>query len=235
MFKCIKPTRVSDQIVEQINRLLLKGKLEPGQRLPSEAELAEKFGVSRATVREALSALESDGVVERSKNGTFIRRYSIHRILDAVDFPRKLDHELFADLLEARMKLELQIIDLACQRADEVDLLKIELALGLMEKDLLSGQVKVESDIMFHQCLAVATKNQVLAGLARSIGQMLKDMRSKTLLVPGRLSVCLQEHRAIYEAIKNRDSELGCKLIQEHLEAVQGILDSLHLETRGEG
>ncbi len=232
MFKTIKQPRVSDQIVDQIHRLLLTRTLQPGQRLPTEAEMAEEFGVSRSAVREAFSALEIQGIIERRKNGTFLRQYSLNRILDTVEFPQKLDHELFADLIEARVKLEQQIIDLACERVDETDLLRMESTLSLMEDDLLSGKSGVDADILFHQCLAAATKNQVLAGLGRSIGKMLKDTRMKTLQAPGRLAACLEEHRAIYEAVKRQDSETGRRLIEEHLTVVKDIHSGLNLNTR---
>lgn len=234
MFKSIKQPRVSDQIVDQINKLLLTRALQPGQRLPTETELAEEFGVSRSAVREAFSALEFQGVIERRKNGTFLREYSLSRILDTVELPQKLDHELFADLIEARIKLELQIIDLACERADETDLLRMESALSLMEEELLTGESGIDADIFFHQCLAAATKNQVLAGLGRSIGRMLKDTRMKTLQAPGRLAECLKEHRSIYEAVKRHDVEAGRRLIQEHLKVVKDIHSDMKLETRGE-
>ena len=227
VFESVKVTRLSDQIVTQLHRLILEGKLRPGQRLPTETELAEKLAVSRASVREALSVLESQGVVERRKNGTFLRRYSLKRVLDAVEFPRRLDRELFADLVEAREKLELQIVELAAARADELDLLRIERTLAMMEEDLAAGRNGIESDILFHQCLGIATKNQVLAGIARSIGRMMQDTRARTLSIPGRLAACLQEHRAIYEAVRDRDAARGRRLLQEHLDRVREILSSL--------
>ncbi|MFZ5900522.1 MAG: FadR/GntR family transcriptional regulator [Bacillota bacterium] len=235
MFQNVKATRVSDQIVAQLRRLLLEGRLKPGQRLPTETELAEKFAVSRASVREALSVLESEGLVERRKNGgTFLRRYSLHRVLSAVEFPKKLDREMFFDLVEAREKLELQIVELAAARADDLDLLSIRRTLEMMEQDIAAGRSGIEADILFHQRLAVATKNQVLAGLARSIGQMMKETRARTLRVPGRLAACLAEHRAIYEAVRDGDAARGSRLLREHLARVREILAELEFEAKGE-
>lgn len=231
MFQNVKTIRVSDQIATQIRRLLLEGKLKPGQRLPTESELAEKFGASRASVREALSALESEGLLERRKNGgTFLRRFSLNRVLSAVEFPRKLDRELFADLVEARQMLEIQIVELAALRADHQDLQRIERALEIMGEDLAAHRSGLEADILFHQCLAAATKNQVLTGLSRSIGRMMQKTRARTLDVPGRLAQCLKEHREIYEAVRDHDSERGRRLIKEHLALVRQILDELDFE-----
>lgn len=228
MFENVKAQRISDQIAAQVRRLLLEGKLTPGQRLPTETELAEQFDVSRASVREALSILESEGLVERHKNGgTFMRKYSLKRVLGSFQFPQKMDHELFADLIEVREWLEVQIVKLASERAEEEDFLRLRRTLEMMEQDLVAGNSGVESDILFHQCLAVATKNQILAGLVLSIGQLMKETRTRTLSVPGRLEACLEEHRAIYEAVLEHDSARGCRLIQEHLAKVREILNVL--------
>ena len=233
MFENIKTIRISDQIATQIRHRLLEGKLKTGEKLSTEFELAEQFGVSRASVREALKALEAEGLVERRKNGgTFVRRYSLSRILDSVEFPRKMDHELFADMVEAREKLELQVVELAAQRADVADFLRLEKTLEMMEGDLAAGRSGIQADILFHQCLAGATKNHFLAGLVRSIGQNMKETRERTLTVPGRLSECLQEHRLIYQAVRYGDAELGCRLIQEHLSKVRQTLEILNTTTR---
>lgn len=231
MFQNVKPIRISDQIATQIRHLLLEGKLKPGERLPTESELAEKFGASRASVREALSALESEGLVERRKNGgTVLRRFSLNRVLSDVEFPRKLDRELFFDLVEARELLEIQIVELATKRADQIDLNRIERALEIMQEDISMNRNGIESDILFHQCLAAATKNQVLTGLSRSIGHMMQKTRARTLAVPGRLNECLNEHQAIYEAVAEHNAELARRLIKAHLSQVRLIMDELDLE-----
>ncbi len=231
MFENVKTIRISDQIASQIRNLLLEGKLKPGDRLPTESELTEKFGASRASVREALSALESEGLVERRKNGgTFLRRLSLNRVLNAVEIPRKLDYELFTDLVEARQMLEVQIVELAAARAEDIDLHRIERTLEMMREDIAANRSGIESDILFHQCLAAATKNQVLTGLSRSMGRMMQKTRARTLDVPGRLAECLKEHRDIFEAVRDHDAARGCRLIKEHLALVRQIIDVIDIE-----
>lgn len=161
MFQNIKSIRVSDQIVSQIQVQIVEGQLAEGQKLPNEQDLAQQFGVSRASVREALSMLESKGVVERHKNGgTFLCKYCLEKILAAIDIPRKLDSELFEDLYEAREILEIRVAELACERADELDFMKIEKTLDMMQTSLEKGDSGIKADILFHQCIAMATKNQ---------------------------------------------------------------------------
>lgn len=225
MFETVKPTRISDQILAQLRRLILEGKIKPGERLPAETELAKKFGVSRASLREALTVLESEELVERRKNGgTFLRQYSLKEVLDAVEIPSKLDNELFADFIEARERIELQIVELAALRADDVNLLCIERTIELMEQDIAEGLSGVEADILFHQCLGVATKNQILAGMVRSIENLMQETRSKTLSYEGRLKECLKEHKAIFEAIRDHDAERGVAVMKDHLAKVRDIM-----------
>lgn len=229
LFQNIRTIRVSDQIVNQIQAQIVEGKLAEGQKLPNEQALASQFGVSRASVREALSMLESKGVVERHKNGgTFLCKYCLEKILAAIDIPRKLDSELFEDLYEARELLEIRVAGLACERADELDFAKIEKTLAMMQASLEKGDSGIKADILFHQCIAMATKNQVIAGIVRSLGTMLEDMRVKTLAYPGRLEACLKEHRAIYRAIRERDPERCSELMKQHFGAVADIRNDLN-------
>lgn len=229
MFQNIRSIRVSDQIVNQIQAQIVESQLEEGQKLPNEQELAQQFGVSRASVREALSVLESKGVVERHKNGgTFLCKYCLEKILAAIDIPHELDSELFEDLYEAREILEIRVTELACERADELDFMKIEKTIDMMQASIEKGDSGIKADILFHQCIAMATKNQVIAGIVRSLGTMLEDMRVKTLAYPGRLETCLEEHRAIYRAIRNRDQKQCSELMKKHFGAVAEIRGELN-------
>lgn len=231
MFQNIRAMRVSDQIVNQIQCQIMEGKLNEGQKLPNETELSQQFGVSRAPVREALSMLESKGVVERHKNGgTFLCKFCLEKILAAIDIPHKPDSEMFEDLYETREIFEIKVAELACQRADELDFIKIEKTIDMMQTSLENGDSGIKSDILFHQCIAMATKNQVIAGIVRSLGTTMEDMRIKTLAYPGRLAKCLEEHKNIYLAIKDRDSELCCELMRKHFGAVAAIRSALNSE-----
>lgn len=234
MFQNIKSMRVSDQIVNQIQSQIVEGRLTERQKLPNETELSQQFGVSRASVREALMVLESKGVVERRKNGgTFLCKYCLEKILSAIDFPRKLDSEMFDDLYEAREILEIKVGELACQRADNLDLMKMEKTLSMMQESLDRGDSGIKADILFHQCMAMATKNQIIAGIVRSLGTTMKDMRIRTLAYPGRLAQCLKEHRAIYNAIKEKDSRKCAGLLRQHFSAVAQIRTALSNEGSG--
>lgn len=224
VFQNIKALRVSDQIVQQIQQLIIDGKLEQGDKLPGETELSLQFGVSRASVREALSILESRGILERHKNGgTFLCKLCLERILEEIDLTRKPDAEMFEDLYEARKLIEIKTVELACIRANEFDFSKIEKTIKMMEESLETGDSGIEADILFHQCIAVATKNTVLAGIIQSMGSMLKERRKLTLTYPGRLAACLEEHRNIYRALQAGDIARCTALLEDHFGEVETI------------
>ena len=202
----------------------MDGKLEQGDKLPGETELSLQFGVSRASVREALSILESHGIVERHKNGgTFLCKLCLEKILEEIDLPRKPDAEMFEELYEARKLIEINTAELACTRADEFDFSKMEKTIEMMQESLETGDSGIEADILFHQCIAAATKNTVLAGIIQSMGNMLKERRKVTLMYQGRLEACLEEHRNIYHAIRERDVTRCTALLEEHFNAVETI------------
>ena len=216
MFQNIRSMRVSDQIVNQIQCQIVDGSLTQGQKLPNETDLSQQFGVSRASVREALSMLESKGIVERHKNGgTFLCSCCLEKILSAIDIHRERDSELYGDLMEARLILECRVSELACQRADTLDLEKIEKTITMMQESLERGESGLKADLLFHQCVAMATKNQVIAGLVRSLEPASEEMRAR-LSTPEYQKVCLEDHRAIYFAIRDRDAEKCAELMKKH-------------------
>ena len=209
--------RVSDQIVNQIQCQIVDGSLAGGQKLPNETELSQQFGVSRASVREALSMLESRGVVERHKSGgTFLCGCCLEKILAMIDIPRERNNELAGDLTEARGIVECSAGELACERADNLDLKKIRKTLDMMQQNLERGESGLRADLLFHQCVAMAAKNEVVAGLVRSLGTASDEMRGKALSGPGSLRECLEDHRAIYAAIAERDPQKCAALMKKH-------------------
>lgn len=234
MFNNIRASRVSDEIVFQIQQLMLEHKLKPGDRLPPETELADRFSVSRTSVREALSILESRGLIDRRKSGgTLIKQFSVNKILESLIFTPKSDHDMFLDFMEARQIIEIHILSLAVERARPEDFQRVQSTLDMLENDIKSGNNGVEADVLFHQSLAACTRNQVLISIIKSISDMLRSTRVKTLQVPGRLRECLQEHSLILEAVKNRDEVLAQKRMFAHLNRVLDI--SKEISHNGKG
>lgn len=212
----------SEAIVEWVEEMILRGELKPGDRLPNEPDLARMFGVSRGALREAFSALKAKGVIERKPGkGTYVRRINRAELLGELA-AKKSDDELFLDLLEVREIIESKVVELAIKRGTGRDLEKIEQALQLLPLSIAQGRPSpLEADMEFHLSLALASHNEILFCLARNVSEMLKDVRERTLMQPGRLAACQREHEAIFAAIRERDVGKALKALKAHLEAVR--------------
>lgn len=211
----------AEAIVAWIQEMILKGELKPGDRLPNEPELARMFGVSRGALREALAVLKAKGIIERRPGkGTYVRRINRAELLGSLA-TRKRDEELFLDLLEVREIVESKVVELAIERATAKDLEKIETALKLLSCSSSRNHSPLEADLEFHLSLALAAHNEILFCLARTVNELLQDVRERTLMQPGRLGECQREHEAIYAAVRARDRERALAALKTHLDQVR--------------
>ena len=211
----------AEAIVAWIQEMILRGELKPGDRLPNEPELARMFGVSRGALREALAVLKAKGIIERRPGkGTYIRRINRAELLGSLA-TKKRDEDLFLDLLEVRELVESKVVELAIQRATAKDLEKIETALRLLPSTPSNNASPLEADLEFHLSLALAAHNEILFRLARTVNELLQDVRERTLLQPGRLAECQREHEAIFAAIRARDLPRALAALKTHLDQVR--------------
>jgi len=227
MFQAVKVKRLSDEVVTQIQQLLVEDRLKKGGRLPPEREMARQLGISRPVLREALSALESMGVIERRKGGgTFVRELDSDEVLEnMVSTSTKTDKELFEDLLEIREVLESKAIEWAIERATQQDLARIEGTLDMLVNS--KDESGIEADILFHLYISAATHNEVLFKLTRNIGNMLRDVRERTLKLPGRKEECFKEHRKIFLALQRGNKREAIKAMRDHIGRVEEIIENI--------
>lgn len=226
LLKPIKTKKIYEQIVDQIGLLVAEGQLKPGDRLPSERELVERFQVSRASIREAISALEMMGLIEvRSGEGTYIRQVNIDSVVAPLAWMLFIEKDADLELYEARKILEVQAAGLAAERAEEDELKDMFEALEVMRMDLQIQRLGEDADHFFHYAIARATHNKILIRLMNTIS----DTVRKTLITsrsklyedtntPEKLYI---EHCAIYEAVKNHDVEKAQQLMLAHLVGVE--------------
>ncbi len=226
MFESIKLQGASEKIFSQIKDMILRGILKPGDRLPTETEMAEQFEISRSSVREALSGLKALGVIEKQKGaGTFIRKLPPSQILEGI-FPPKNEKDLFADLLEVRKVIEGKAVELAIVRGTEEDLENIHGTLNMLQESLNKGEPPaIEADILFHLSLAMATHNEMFIRLTKNISETLSELRRETLAVAGRIERCIEEHKEIYLQIKDGNTKGAIEAIETHLARVEDQLD----------
>ncbi|KGK85444.1 GntR family transcriptional regulator [Desulfosporosinus sp. HMP52] len=235
ILKPIRTRKIYEQIVDQIGQLIAEGQLKPGDRLPSERELVERFQVSRASIREAISALEMMGLIEvRSGEGTYIRQVNIESVVTPLAWMLFIEKDTDLELYEARKILEVQAAGLAAARADEDEINEMFEALEIMRKDLELHHLGEEADHYFHYAIARATHNKILFRLMNTLSdtmrKALKTSRSKLYEHADTPEKLYNEHFLIYEAIKNHDSEKAKKRMLDHLVGVENHLAKYMIE-----
>jgi len=226
VFKKVRTKKVYMHIVEQIQDLIKEGKLKPGDKLPSEHILAGKFGASRPSLREALTALEILGITEsRGGKGNFIRD-NLRSPLYEQRFKELEEEESPFELLEARKAVETEIAGLAAEKATSEDIREIEKALDRMENTLDDTPRVMEFDRKFHIAIAKAAHNSVLFQMMNYLADGLKEslwvnIKEKSWALPGHPQKYLEEHTKLLEAIKKGDKKAARRTMYSHLADVE--------------
>ena len=222
LFRQIEQTKTSDMIIEQIQELVASGRLKPGMRLPSERELAERFGVGRSPVRDALKKLEFYGIVRtESQRGTYVAEIGEKALQGLISsLLRGANHDI-ASLFETREILEREVVRLAARRATDDDLQAIQEAHRDFEEAIESGSMALEEDHLFHLTIARAAKNAVLASLLGFITPEIimtnRDRSSRELANQPARHTTLAEHREIVRALLQRDEEHAVAAMARHM------------------
>ncbi|EAX48163.1 GntR domain protein [Thermosinus carboxydivorans Nor1] len=226
MFKPVKTRKVYEEIVEQIKQLIVEGKLQPGDKLLSERELSERLNVSRASVREAFSALEMMGIITiRPGEGSFVRQVSYEGMLEPLSFLLQVDAADVLQLLEVRKILEVETAALAALRATPQDLEDIYRAMNSMVEQVNAGDIGDLGDAAFHCSLARATNNMVLIKVMNTITDLMnntfRSSRQRLFLVEHMPEALHRSHCAIYEAVAAKDAQLARARMRDHLAMVE--------------
>lgn len=216
-FQSIEPRRLYRQIADQIRALIRSGEYTAGSRLPPERDLARQLGVSRPSVREALIALEVEGLVEvRIGSGIYVR---VPAEGGRVDTPEATAGPF--ELLRARYVIESECAALAAKSAKRAQLQAIEAALDEMDREMDAGQQPLPGDRLFHLRIAEATGNGALVHVIK----LLWDERSGPLYQqlehhydsPELWRAAIGEHRAVLKSIAARDPDAARAAMQRHL------------------
>ena len=225
MFKPVKKTRVYEEIVVKVKHMIEKGRLQSGDQLPSERELAEVFNVSRSSVREALRSLETQGYLEsRQGDGTYIARQPVESLVNPLATVIFSEKDGQMELFEMRRLIEPQLAYLAAERATPEEIVMLGKALELQEEAFARGESGTEVDKTFHYILAKAAKNKVILRIIDNIMDLLAESRDKYLQVQGRSEKSLARHREVLEAIRSGDKELAARVMLNHLEDIESSL-----------
>ncbi len=228
----IKQQKTSEIIAKQIMESIEKGELMPGDKLPSERELASQFGVSRTSLREALRALELTGVLKsKVGEGTFVSKSFPTNVYASLSETLKLIEQASTyELVEARKIIECNNAYLAAKRATEDDIKKLEDVINMMNYEIKQGEDGLNKDKEFHMAIAEATHNKVLIQIMARIASLMSErvwkfVRDKILIHPGKSEEYFKDHNEIFLAIKNKEPRKAHNLMKKHLSKVAKDVD----------
>lgn len=214
---------VTDEAIEKIKAMIVSGELTPGDRLPPEKELAERLGLSRNSMREAVKALEVIRVLDvRRGDGTYVTSLEPQLLLEAIGFVVDMhDDDSLLELFAVRRMLESQATALTAASATEQDAVALLTEVDSVDPTVTVDQL-VEHDIRFHGEIARLTGNGYLASLLDGLSsQTVRARVWRGLTEEGAVERTLSEHRGIAEAIANHDSALASSLATAHIAGVE--------------
>jgi GntR family transcriptional repressor for pyruvate dehydrogenase complex len=224
--RVVAAPRRRDDAVAKIRELIGHLKLKHGDRLPSERQLAERFRLSRGTVREALQFLAALNLVEIRRGGGCFVGVSLHesgRLRDGwLDWVNQ-NRGRVLETLEVRLGCEVFAARLAARRARPAELTKLVDALRKMKaaSDTQDAPGFVQSDVDFHSALLQASGNETLQGLVGALGKELIPERAAIAGITGRIARSFGEHCTIYKAVQRGDAPAAARAMQLHLESVR--------------
>jgi GntR family transcriptional regulator, transcriptional repressor for pyruvate dehydrogenase complex len=223
-FEFVRKNKVYEEVARQIERLILK-KLKPGDKLPSERELAEMLQVSRSSIRDAIRGLELMGLVEpRQGAGTIVREISADTLVNPFANALKHKQALVSELLDFRKMLEPSLAARAATHASADEISEMEEILQRQEVKLLRDETTITEDAEFHYAIALASGNSVVLKVLDILMDLLRDTRERSLQVDGRPKKSLAGHRRILAAIKRQDGEAAKAAMRRHIEDVEEIV-----------
>src|SRR5210317_108052 len=222
LFEEIIVEKVSDKISEQLIKLIIDGKLKPGDKLPGERQLIELFGVGRSSLREALNRLETLGYIEvHKRKGNFVKSVDatlqLHPLKDLI----RSDLKQIVQLYDIRRDIEqFSAYNAALQRTEE-DLIKIERCVADMRQQMEGNKFSWDADQSFHIAIAQATHNFLRVHVTTNIfefsEEFLKPANEEATRQDDTLKIIADQHEAIYRAIAQGDADQARRKMAEHL------------------
>ncbi len=218
----MKSSVKENEIVCQIRDLINYKNYEPGDRLPSERMLCAKFGVSRLEVREAIKKLDFYGLLNSiPKKGTFISDIGVVAFNGVIDNILKLKKSTLTSIIETRIVLELKSVSLAAINRTEKDLEDLANSLKVYTDKVLIDGLAIEEDLLFHLAIAKASGNGTLNNALLQIVPDIISNFEKHLVCNSKQAISgIKDHTDIFNAVKNKDSELAIKVMKEHFKSL---------------
>jgi GntR family transcriptional repressor for pyruvate dehydrogenase complex len=221
IFSPVSSGRISADIVDQIKGAIREGRLSPGDRLPPERSLAEQFGASRVTVRDALRILEASGLIEirvGARGGAFVTSPASEIVAEGLANMIMLASLSAEEVTEARFMLELGMMPMVCERATEEDIEDLAEICERAEEALRNKSYGVELSAEFHTRLARCTHNTAIEMIVNSFhGPLLMSLLRAKSVAPEMGGRGVEEHKELVEAISKRDLKRAHWIMSQHL------------------
>lgn len=226
-----------DQTAKLLQLIRERG-FKPGDKLPSERDLAAEFGMSRGAVREALIRLDTLRIIEsRPKSGIYLQPYGAARSIEAMVLFAETNTPLsaaeVAQSVELRSVLESEALRLACLRRTPEDLQRLQAILDQSEAALASGRTLADLDAEFHKAIVAATHNDVLLRFINVFYLMSRKRRETYFLAEGQSQRSHKQHRQLYRAIEAHDVDAGARILRQHLKGVDAYFRLFFADEHG--
>ncbi len=213
---------IQNEIISKIRDLINYKNLEPGDKLPSERMLSEKFGVSRSNVREAIQKLEFYGLLQsKPQSGTFVADIGQVAMNGMMEDILRLEEPDFKSLVETRILLELKTVRLAAQRRSEEDLIQMRSALDAYSEKVNNGEDAVQEDLLFHLAIAKASGNSTMNTFMLIITpEIITNFEKYHVCDKGMAFRGIEEHMEIFNAIKEQNPQLAKEKMKIHFKTL---------------
>ena len=214
--------KVQKGIISQMKDLINYKNLEPGDKLPSERMMSEKFGVSRSNIREAIQKLEFFGLLKSiPQSGTFVANIGVIAMNGMIDDILQLEDPDFKSLVETRILLELKSVRLAALRRTEEQLKQIKEAHEAFAKKVMTGGDAVQEDLLFHLAIANASGNSTLITFMLKITpEIITDFQRYHVCDDDQALQGIKEHKAVVDAIEEQNPKLAKEKMKAHFKAL---------------
>ncbi len=230
-FPTIEKRKVTEEIADRIIEFILQGKLKPLDKLPAEREMAAMLGVSRPSLREALKALATRNIIEiRRGAGAFVTSLEPKLLLEPLAFVFALNDASSEHLFEARKVLEGELAALAAQRISQEELAHLRECVRRVEQGLDDPTSYAQADLDLHNSIMVAARNPMLERMMMSVSDLTWASRQHTVNLPGVRLHSPKDHRAIVDALAERNPEKSRQMMLRHLDKIKQALDAGELE-----
>ncbi|WLD93709.1 FadR/GntR family transcriptional regulator [Alkalihalobacillus sp. AL-G] len=226
--KSVKRDTLSNQVIDQIIHLLISGQLNPGDKLPTEMDLLDRFKVSRPVLREAISSLETIGIVRRkTREGTYFTNKIWSKPFEIM---LSLSAGNIQSIAETRMSQELGLVALAAEKITDNDLMRLRENIELMERQ--EGDYR-EIDKEFHRIIAFSASNSITEGIIDPLLNMFDKMFSIIPSADKDKNITVEQHKQIYHALEKRDPIESYQCMYRHLDHVRKRLFArVHAENK---